>query len=178
VLTTPNIAHDGEWIECRLLASRERMNCWFRECGNRVIRASDIVVFDTDMDRPNGYPADISRSYDCPGRKPSLAQRKLHALAAEQAQFNMALLRPDHRQPYSRDRNGLRGAARGSHLSAAWAQGRVKTLGASRPTTVNSSPHLRQTHKATSGGSDTCSMNHPKVLSAGQAIDNAADCRR
>ncbi len=94
VLHETNIAHDGEWIECRLLAAGERTNPWFQESGNRVIQAGDLVGFDTDMVGPNGYLADISRSYVCPGRKPTDAQRKLHALAQEQVLFNMDLLRP------------------------------------------------------------------------------------
>ena len=31
ILHETNIAHDGEWIECRLLASGERTNPWFQE---------------------------------------------------------------------------------------------------------------------------------------------------
>ncbi|MGH7066276.1 MAG: M24 family metallopeptidase [Acetobacteraceae bacterium] len=94
VLHETNIAHDGEWIECRLLASGERTNPWFQECGNHVIEPGDMVGFDTDMVGPNGYLADISRTYVCPGRKPSPRQRALHALAEEQVHFNMELLRP------------------------------------------------------------------------------------
>lgn len=94
VLHETNIAHDGEWIECRLLASGERTNPWFQESGNRMIHAGDLVGFDTDMVGPNGYLADISRSYVCPGRAPSNNQRRLHALAQEQVLTNAALLRP------------------------------------------------------------------------------------
>lgn len=94
VLHETNIAHDGEWIECRLLTSGERTNPWFQECGNRVIKAGDIVGFDTDMVGPNGYLADISRSYVCPGRKPSGPQKELYTLAQEQVMFNIGLLRP------------------------------------------------------------------------------------
>ena len=74
--------------------SGERTNPWFQEFGNRVIQAGDLVGFDTDMVGPNGYLADISRSYVCPGRKPTDAQRRLHALAQEQVMFNIDLLRP------------------------------------------------------------------------------------
>jgi Xaa-Pro aminopeptidase len=94
ILHETNIAHDGEWIECRLLASGERTNPWFQECSNRVIEAGDIVAFDTDMVGPFGYLADISRTYVCPGRKPSAEQRKLYELAQEQVTFNADLLRP------------------------------------------------------------------------------------
>jgi Xaa-Pro aminopeptidase len=94
VLHETNIAHDGEWIECRLLASGERTNPWFQESGNRVIAAGDVVGFDTDMVGPQGYLADISRSLVCPGRRPTDEQRKLYAIAQEQVMFNVELLRP------------------------------------------------------------------------------------
>lgn len=94
ILHDTNIAHDGEWIECRLLASGERTNPWFQECGNRVIEAGDIVGFDTDMVGPFGYLADVSRTLVCPGRKPTDAQRKLYDLAQSQVLFNMELIRP------------------------------------------------------------------------------------
>ncbi|MGH7056805.1 MAG: M24 family metallopeptidase, partial [Acetobacteraceae bacterium] len=94
ILHETNIAHDGEWIECRLLAAGQRTNPWFQECSNATIQPGDMVAFDTDMVGPNGYLADVSRSYVCPGRKPSDAQRRLHAQAEEQVQFNMELLRP------------------------------------------------------------------------------------
>jgi Xaa-Pro aminopeptidase len=94
VLHETNIAHGGEWIECRLLTSGERTNPWFQESGDRVIQPGDIVGFDTDMVGPEGYLADISRSYVCPGAKPTGRQRSLHARAQEQVLFNMALLKP------------------------------------------------------------------------------------
>lgn len=94
ILHETNIAHDGEWIECRLLASGPRTNPWFQECGNRVIEPGDIVAFDTDMVGPNGYLADISRSYVCPGRKPTNVQSDLYARAQEQVMANIDLLRP------------------------------------------------------------------------------------
>jgi Xaa-Pro aminopeptidase len=94
LLHDTNIAHDGEWIECRLLASGERTNPWFQECGNRVIEPGDLVGFDTDMVGPFGYLADVSRTLVCPGRKPTPEQRKLYALAQEQVLFNIELIRP------------------------------------------------------------------------------------
>jgi len=94
ILHETNIGHGGEWIECRLLASGPRTNPWFQECGDRMIEAGDIVGFDTDMVGPNGYLADVSRSYVCPGRKPTDAQRAMYDLATEQVLFNTALLKP------------------------------------------------------------------------------------
>jgi Xaa-Pro aminopeptidase len=94
VLHETNIAHDGEWIECRLLTSGPRTNPWYQECGNRVIQAGDIVGFDTDMVGPLGYVADISRTWVCPGKRPSGRQRELYEIAREQLRHNISLLRP------------------------------------------------------------------------------------
>ncbi|HEX4765991.1 MAG TPA: Xaa-Pro peptidase family protein [Lichenihabitans sp.] len=94
VLHETNIAHDGEWIECRLLASGNRTNPWFQESGNRVIQAGEIVGFDTDMVGPFGYLADISRSWVCPDRRPTDEQRALYDIAQEQVLTNIALIKP------------------------------------------------------------------------------------
>ena len=94
ILHETNIAHDGEWIECRLLASGERTNPWFQESSNRIVEAGDIVAFDTDMVGPCGYLADISRAFVVPGKKPTAEQRKLYELAQEQVLFNIDVLRP------------------------------------------------------------------------------------
>ncbi len=94
VLHATNIAHDGEWIECRLLASGPRTNPWFQESGNRVIEAGDIVGFYTDMVGPAGYAADISRTWICPGKPATAEQRMLYEVAQEQIMANIDLLRP------------------------------------------------------------------------------------
>lgn len=99
ILHDANIAHNGEWIECRLLASGQRTNPWFQECSDRVIEAGDIVGFDTDMVGPFGYLSDISRSYICPDEgyralKPADEVRYLYELAEQQVQFNCDLIRP------------------------------------------------------------------------------------
>ena len=94
VLHETNIAHGGEWIECRLLASGPRTNPWFQECGNRVIEAGDLVGFDTDMIGPNGYLADISRTFLCPDQSPSAQQRRLYEIAQEQLLTNIGVLQP------------------------------------------------------------------------------------
>lgn len=94
ILHETNVAHDGEWVECKLLTSGERTNPWFQECGNRVIQPGDIVAFDTDMVGPYGYLADLSRTWVCPGRKPTAEQRRLYEIAQEQVLFNMDLLKP------------------------------------------------------------------------------------
>jgi Xaa-Pro aminopeptidase len=93
ILHETNIAHDGEWIECRLLTSGPRTNPWYQECGTRVIQAGDVVGFDTDMVGPLGYVADISRTWVCPGKRPSDRQRRLYEIAQEQIRYNISLLR-------------------------------------------------------------------------------------
>jgi Xaa-Pro aminopeptidase len=95
ILHETNIRLGGEWIECRLLASGERTNPWFQECGDRIIRPGDLVAFDTDLIGPFGYCADISRTYFCGPGRPSAEQRRLYAIAHEQVQFNIdRLMRP------------------------------------------------------------------------------------
>ncbi|MGF1631959.1 MAG: M24 family metallopeptidase [Kiloniellaceae bacterium] len=94
VLNQVNAAEGGEWIETRLLAAGARTNPWFHECGNDVIRAGDMVSFDTDMIGPYGYCADISRSFLCGEVQPSDEQRRLYQLAWEQIHFNMDLVKP------------------------------------------------------------------------------------
>ena len=94
ILHETNIAHDGEWIECRLLSSGQRTNPWFQECGNRVIQPGEIVGFDTDMVGPFGYLADVSRSYVCPGRKATPEQRRLYEIAQEQVLTNVGIIKP------------------------------------------------------------------------------------
>ncbi len=94
ILHQTNIANDGEWIECRLLASGPRTNPWFQECSPRVIEAGDMVCFDTDMIGPAGYLADVSRAFVCPGLRPTAQQRRLYEIAQDQVLHNIELLRP------------------------------------------------------------------------------------
>ncbi len=94
ILHQTNIAHSGEWMECRLLTSGPRTNPWFQEATNRVIEAGDLVAFDTDMVGPLGYLADLSRSLVCPGKAPTAEQRKLYDIAQEQILTNVELIKP------------------------------------------------------------------------------------
>jgi Xaa-Pro aminopeptidase len=89
-----NIAQGGEWIETRLLTSGERTNPWMQESSNRRIEAGDLLCFDTDLIGPDGYLADISRSWLVGEGRPTDEQRRLYATAREQIEFNMALLKP------------------------------------------------------------------------------------
>ena len=94
ILDQTNVEMGGEWMETRLLASGGRTNPWFQECSDRVIRAGELVAFDTDLIGPFGYCADISRTYFCGPGKPTAAQRRLYSLAYEQIHHNIDLLRP------------------------------------------------------------------------------------
>ena len=94
ILHETNIAHDGEWIECRLLSSGPRTNPWFQESSNRVIEPGDLVGLDTDMVGPLGYLADISRTMLCPGKPATGEQRTLYGIAQEQILTNIDLIRP------------------------------------------------------------------------------------
>ena len=93
-LHSVNIERGGEWIETRLLASGGRTNPWFREASSRLLRAGELVAFDTDLIGPFGYCADLSRTWFCGPGKPSAEQKRLYGYAHEQVEHNIALLRP------------------------------------------------------------------------------------
>jgi Xaa-Pro aminopeptidase len=93
-LHAENVRHGGEWIETRLLSSGPRTNPWFQECSSRVIRAGDLVGFDTDLIGPYGYCADISRTWLCGEQPPTARQRELFRLARAQIAYNLELVRP------------------------------------------------------------------------------------
>jgi Xaa-Pro aminopeptidase len=89
-----NIELGGEWLETRLLSSGPRTNPWYQECGERIIEAGDLVSFDTDLIGKHGYSVDMSRSWLCGDKRPSDAQRRLYAVAHEQIERNIAVLKP------------------------------------------------------------------------------------
>ncbi|GAB5467197.1 MAG: Xaa-Pro peptidase family protein [Rhodospirillales bacterium] len=89
-----NTAHDGEWFECRILASGWRTNPWYGEATDKIIAAGELVGFDTDMVGPFGYCADISRTWLCGDGEPTAAQRALYRHAYDEVQHNIALIRP------------------------------------------------------------------------------------
>lgn len=88
-----NIAHDGDWMDGRMLCSGSRTNPWYQEASARTITGGELVAFDTDMVGPFGYCADISRTWVC-GAEPTGPQRSLHARALDEIEHNTALLRP------------------------------------------------------------------------------------
>lgn len=89
-----NTLHGGEYPETRLLASGPRTNPWFQETSDRAMQGGDLLSFDTDLIGPGGWYADISRSWRVEDVRPSDEQRRLYALAREQLEHNIALLRP------------------------------------------------------------------------------------
>ncbi len=94
ILHKVNIANGGDWAECRLVSSGDRANPWETECSNRVIRAGDLVAFDTDLVGPNGFFVDISRTYHAGPGRPTDHQRDLYKHAVEEIAHNMALIKP------------------------------------------------------------------------------------
>lgn len=59
-----------------------------------MIEQGDLVGFDTDLIGPDGYLADVSRTFLCGSGPASSEQRRLYGLAYEQVQHNLELLRP------------------------------------------------------------------------------------
>jgi Xaa-Pro aminopeptidase len=93
-LWAANAKWGGDWLECRLLTSGDRTNPWLQEASGRMIRAGELVAFDTDMVGPFGYAADVSRTYFCGPGKPRDEQRDLYKRAWDEIHFNMALMKP------------------------------------------------------------------------------------
>ena len=92
ILHKTNIAHGGEWIECRILSSGPRTNPWMQESSNKIIQNGEIVSFDTDMVGPYGYCADISRAF-VEGNKFNDEQKKLYKMAVEHINHNSRLIK-------------------------------------------------------------------------------------
>lgn len=91
VLHQTNIAHDGDWIDGRMLCSGPRTNPWYQEASARPIDRGELVAFDTDMVGPFGYCADISRTWVC-AADPTPDQLDLYARARDEIDHNTALL--------------------------------------------------------------------------------------
>ncbi|TKC78103.1 aminopeptidase P family protein [Trinickia terrae] len=89
-----SIRRGGEWIETRLLSSGHRTNPWMQECSGKIMNEGELLAFDTDLVGPNGYCADISRTWTVGHVRPTDEQRRLYATAYAQIHINMELLRP------------------------------------------------------------------------------------
>ena len=93
-LVGQSLARGGEYPETRLLTGGPRTNPWFQETSDRVLRAGDLLAFDTDLIGPMGFYNDISRSWVIGDRRPTPAQATLLDTAKEQVAHNIELLRP------------------------------------------------------------------------------------
>lgn len=94
ILHHENARSGGDWLETKILTSGPRTNPWFQECSDRVIRAGEMISFDTDMIGPYGYCADVSRSWTCGHLPMRQDQRANYKAALDQIGHNMALIRP------------------------------------------------------------------------------------
>jgi Xaa-Pro aminopeptidase len=84
----------GELIETRLLSSGPRTNPWFAEAGERRVRPGELVALDTDTIGNHGYYSDFSRTFFCGPGRPTAEQQSLYAMAHEQVEHNIAILKP------------------------------------------------------------------------------------
>jgi len=87
-----NIAHDGDWVDGRMLCSGPRTNPWYQEASHRRIESGDLVAFDTDLIGPYGYCADISRTFLCGDVPPTVDQVSLYQRALDEVAHNTELL--------------------------------------------------------------------------------------
>jgi Xaa-Pro aminopeptidase len=89
-----NIEAGGDWIECRLMSSGDRTNPWQQEASSRLIRANELVCFDTDMVGPFGYAADVSRAFFSGPGTPTSYQKELYTRAHDEIHHNLELVKP------------------------------------------------------------------------------------
>jgi Xaa-Pro aminopeptidase len=94
VLHAENIRRGGEWIETRLLATGQRTNPWFQECGPRITQNNEILAFDTDLIGAYGMCCDISRTWWIGDEKPRQDMIDAMQHAHEHMMTNMELLKP------------------------------------------------------------------------------------
>ena len=94
VLHAENIKRGGEWIETRLLASGQRTNPWFQECGPRITQNNEIIAFDTDLIGSYGICIDISRTWWIGDQKPRQDMIDCMRHSHDFIMHNMSLLKP------------------------------------------------------------------------------------
>ena len=93
LLLKESLARGGEYAETRLLTSGPRTNPWFQETSNRIMRAGELVSFDTDIIGPLGFYNDISRSWIVGELNPTDEQKQLYELSRRQLEHNISLLK-------------------------------------------------------------------------------------
>ena len=82
ILTYANLRHNGERMDCKLLASGGNTNPWAKRTSTpRMVKHGDLVSVDTDMAGPLGYFADFSRCYLCGDGVPTKEQLEAYRLA-------------------------------------------------------------------------------------------------
>lgn len=89
-----NIEHGGEYQETRNMASGHHTNPWFTEASDKIVEDGDMLVCDSDLIGIDGVFTDQTRSFVVGERRPNNEQRTNYALAYEQLQYNISLLRP------------------------------------------------------------------------------------
>jgi Xaa-Pro aminopeptidase len=94
ILDATNIEHGGHWLEYHFLSAGERANPWARESTGACIDEGELVAFDCGMIGPEGYSADISRTFLCGTTKPTPEQRRLYSIALENLRHNCSLIKP------------------------------------------------------------------------------------
>ena len=94
LLNQYNMEHGGEYQETRNMASGHHTNPWFTEASNKIVEAGDMFVFDSDLIGVDGVFTDQTRSFVVGDDRPNREQRTNYALAYEQLQHNISLLRP------------------------------------------------------------------------------------
>jgi Xaa-Pro aminopeptidase len=93
ILHHTNIEQGGEWIDYRLMAAGDHANPWGQQCGPRTIANGEFLAFDCGMIGPQGYSADVSRTFLCGDRPPTDEQRRLYGLAHENIHVNVDLVK-------------------------------------------------------------------------------------
>ncbi len=93
-LQESNFLRFGEWIETRLLASGARTNPWYQEASSKIVKAGELMAFDTDLIGPYGMCVDMSRTWLCGDGRPTPAQADLFARACETIDRNTELFQP------------------------------------------------------------------------------------
>ncbi len=89
-----NVKNGGEWSEYKLISSGGRTNPWGQEATDRKIRSGELLIVDTGMVGPLGYFADLTRTFICEPCSPTTEQKRLYAIALENIEYNMAVIKP------------------------------------------------------------------------------------
>src|SRR5262245_7651234 len=81
VLASTLLRHGGEHLATSTVCSGPNTNPWRAQATARPLEAGDLVYVDTDAIGTEGYFFCVSRSFHCPGRPPTTAQREVYRAA-------------------------------------------------------------------------------------------------